>query len=150
MFALACFLWAVPAHSGILVLRKAGSLQFVDAISVTVNGKDKALSMGDQPKASAPFSKLPAVRLGGTLLRDSDSGVLAQYEPGKAEYLMPEGLPKNASGGPAEIWKETRVSYKKSASEKAGTEVATAEFVAFLPGGRGNSPGSARISTPWR
>jgi len=132
--ALASLLLCVSAHAGIVIVRSGQALQFTDAVSVAINGKDKVLSLGSQPTAAAA-SKLPSVRLGGTLLKDADSGVLLQYEAGKPEYLLPEGLPKNAPGDPAGIWKTVRIVYKQSASDKAGTEVSISSLVAFLPSG---------------
>ena len=48
---------------------------------------------------------------------------------------MPQGLPKTAPADPAAIWKTSRITFKKSAQDKAGTEVTAASFVAYLPGG---------------
>ena len=126
---------AAAAHAGILVSRNDQGLQFTDAVAVTFNAKDKALSLGDQPKLSGPINKLPATHLNGILIRDSDAGVLAQYEQGKAEYLLPQGLPKTAPDDPAAIWKGSRISYRKSTQDKVGADVPAAAFVAFLPGG---------------
>jgi hypothetical protein len=69
------------------------------------------------------------------LLKDADAGVLAHYEAGKAEYLLPQGLPKTAPDNPAAIWTSTKISYKKSAQDKVGEDVPAAAFVAFLPVG---------------
>ena len=118
-----------------LVFRSEQGLQFTDAVAITVNGKDKALSLGNQPATSVPVSKLDSTRLTGILLRDTDSGVLLQYEAGKAEYLLPQGLPKNAPGDSAALWKTAKIVYKQTASDKTGTEIAIGNFVAFLPGG---------------
>jgi hypothetical protein len=126
---------STAAHAGVLVSRTEQGLQFTDAIAVTFNAKDKALSLGDQPKLSGPISKLPTTHLNGILIKDSDAGVLAQYEEGKAEYLLPQGLPKTAPDDPAAIWKTTKISYKKSAQDKAGAEIPASAFVAFLPVG---------------
>ena len=100
-----------------------------------MNAKDKAHSLGGQPKASGPVNKLPQVPIAGTLIRDSDAGVLARYEQGKLDYLVPQGLPKTAPEDPAAIWKTSKITFKKTAQDKAGTDVAGAAFVAFLPGG---------------
>jgi hypothetical protein len=132
---LACWYISTAAHAGILVSRTEQGLQFTDAVAVTFNTKDKALSLGDQPKISGPVSKLPVAHAGGMLLQDSDAGVLAHYEAGKVEYLIPQGLPKTAPDNPAAIWKTTKISYKKSAQDKVGADVAAAAFVAFLPVG---------------
>jgi hypothetical protein len=120
--------------AGILILRSEQGIQFTDATSIVINGKDKALSLGNRV-TGGPISKLPSVRIAGTLLNDRDSGVIAQYDGGRAEYLVPQGLPKGAPEEPAAIWKSTPITYKKSASDKAGTNVAADSFVAFLPGG---------------
>ena len=132
---LACLILCVAAHAGILVLRSEHGLQFTDAVSITINGKDKALSLGSQPTAGTAASKRPVARLAGTVLKDSDAGVLLEYEPGNADYLLPQGLPKNAPDDPAGAWKAAKIVYKQSASDKAGTEVSLANFVAFLPAG---------------
>ena len=132
---LACCAISSAAYAGILVSRSAQGLQFTDAVSITFNAKDKALSLGDQPKLSGPVSKLPSTHLNGTLLKDSDAGVLARYESGAAEYLLPQGLPKTAPDSPAAIWTATRITYKKSAQDKVGADIPAADFVAFLPAG---------------
>ena len=132
---LACLVLCASAHAGILVLRSEQGLKFTDAVSITVNGKDKALSLGSQPTAGAAASKRSVVRLAGILLKDGDAAVLLEYEPGNADYLLPEGLPKNAPDDPAGAWKAARIVYKQSASDKAGTEVPVSSFVAFLPAG---------------
>jgi len=132
---LGCLILCVSAHAGILILRSEHGLQFADAVSITINGKDKVLSLGSQPTAGAAASKRPVARLAGTLLKDGDAGLLLQYESGNADYLLPEGLPKNAPDDPAGAWKAARIVYKQSASDKAGTEVSLSSFVAFLPAG---------------
>jgi hypothetical protein len=126
---------STAAYAGILVSRNEQGIQFTDAVAITFNTKDKALSLGDQPKLAGPISKLPTTHLNGVLIKDSDAGVLALYEQGKAEYLLPQGLPKTAPDDPAAIWKTTRISYKKSAQDKVGADVSAAAFVAFLPTG---------------
>ena len=132
---LAFLLLCVSARAGILVFRSEQGIQFAPAVSITFNAKDKALSLGGQPTAAAPISKLPSARLEGTLLKDGDAGVVLQYDAGKVDYLLPEGLPKNAPEDPAGIWKTAKIVYKQSASDKTGTEVAVGSFIAFLPVG---------------
>ena len=132
---LTCWCVSTAAYAGILVSRTPQGLQFTDAIAVTFNTKDKALSLGARPKLAGPISKLPATHLNGILLQDAAAGVLARYEQGKAEYLLPQGLPKTAPDDPAAIWKTAKISYRKSAQDKAGADIAAAAFVAFLPGG---------------
>ena len=133
--ALVCWCVATAAHAGILISRTEQGLQFTDATAVTFNTKDKAHSLGGQPKASGPVNKLPQVPLNTSLIKDADAGVLARYEEGKAEYVVPQGLPKTAPEDPAAIWKTAKITYKKSPQDKAGTDVPAAAFVAFLPGG---------------
>jgi hypothetical protein len=130
-----CVCVGLTAHAGILVSRTDQGYQFTDAVSLTVNGKDKAVSLGEQPRITGQFSKLPAAHISGALLRDTDSGVIAHYEQGKAEYLAPQALPKGAPSDPAGMWKLAHIVYKKSPQDKAGTELAVSAFVAFLPGG---------------
>jgi hypothetical protein len=119
----------------VLVTRSEQGLQFAGAVSVTVQGRDRALSLGSGVKLPAALGKLQAVRLGGTMLKDADSNVVALYRDGSLEYLLPQGLPKGAPGDAAAIWRTTRLSFKKAASDRTPTEVSGAEFVAFLPGG---------------
>lgn len=123
------------ARAGILISRSAQGLEFTDAASLLLNGKDRMLSLGGQPKATGALNKLPQVRSAAPLLKDHDSGVLAQYTSGKPEFVVPQSLPKGSPEDPAEVWKAARISYKQSSSDKAGTEVPVASFVAFLPGG---------------
>jgi len=132
---LAIFFLCVSANAGVLVYRSAQGLQFTDAVSITINGKDKAISVGDQPTLGAGASKRGAARLAGTLLKDADAGVLLEYEAGKADYLLPQGLPKNSPDDLAGVWKAAKIVYKQSASDKAGTEIAISSFVALLPAG---------------
>jgi hypothetical protein len=132
---LVCACLCVSAHAGILVVRSEQGLQLNSAVSIAIDGKDKVLSLGGQPTIGAAISKLATARLEGTLLKDADSGVLLQYEAGKADYLLPQDLPKNATVDPAEVWKTAKIVYKPSASDKAGTSISISSFVAFLPAG---------------
>jgi hypothetical protein len=130
-----CLVLASSLQAGILVTRVPQGFQFVEAASVSVNGKDKILNLGVDPKVGDRLGKLASVHLGGALLLDAGSGVMAAYEDGRVEYLLPEGTPKNAPGDAAAIWKSARLTYKKSPSDKTPAEVNIAEFVAFLPEG---------------
>jgi hypothetical protein len=130
---LVCWCVSTAAYAGILVSRTGEGLQFTEAVALTFNTKDKALSLGDQPKLSGPISKLPATHFNGILLKDADAGVLAQYASGNAEYLLPQGLPKTAPDNPAAIWTTAKISYRKSAQDKVGADVAAAAFIAYLP-----------------
>jgi hypothetical protein len=137
IFALTTVLWLSGSlEAGILISRSdQGLIQFNEASAVFVNGKDKVLNLGAQAKLSAPINKLPSVKLGGTLLQDIDAGALALSEEGALSYLLPEGLPKSAPNDTAGLWKTSRISYKKSASDKAQSDISMSAFVAFLPGG---------------
>jgi hypothetical protein len=121
---------------GLIVQRSSSGLLFNNAISVNVNDKDKALSLGSQAKLSGPVNKLPSVRLSGLLVKDRVSGALAILNAGQQpQFLLPQGVPKNAPADPAEIWKSAKVTYRKSQSEKTPVEVPAGEFIAFIPDG---------------
>jgi hypothetical protein len=132
---LACLFFCLPAHAGILISRSDQGLQFADAASLLFNGKDKVASLGEQPKAAGPLSKLPNARVSGAVLKDKDSGVLVEYAAGKAEYLVPQSLPKGSPEDPAAVWQAAKITYKQSSSDKGRHDVPPASFVAFLPGG---------------
>jgi hypothetical protein len=132
---LACLFVTLSAHAGILISRSDQGLQFTDAASLLFNGKEKVLSLGARPAAAGQLSKLPAAHLSAALLKDRDSGVLAQYSAGKVEYLVPQALVKGSPDDPAAVWKAAKIAFKQSSADKAGTEVPSDAFVAFLPGG---------------
>ena len=132
---LICWCLVSAAHAGILVSRGAQGLEFSDAVAVTLNNKDKAHSLGAQPALSGPINKLPQVPLSGILIMDTGAGVLARYDQGKADYVVPQGLPKTAPENPAAIWKTARITVKKTPQDKTGTDVPAASFVAYLPAG---------------
>jgi hypothetical protein len=132
---LACLFVTLSAHAGILISRSDQGLQFTDATSLLFNGKEKVLSLGARPAAASQLSKLPAARLSGAVFKDPDSGVLAQYSAGRIEYLVPQVLAKGSPDDPAAVWKTAKIVFKQSSADKAGTEVPSEAFVAFLPGG---------------
>jgi hypothetical protein len=124
------------AQAGILISRSESGLVFSEAAVITVNGKDRVLSLGAQPKIAGPVGRLAAFRLGGALLKDGDAATMAAYEAGgDVTYLLPQGAPKDAAGEPGAIWRTAKIAYRKSPSDKAPAEVSTAAFVAFLPAG---------------
>jgi hypothetical protein len=125
----------VTAQAGILLLRSDKGLQFAEAASLAVGGKDKVLAVGAQPRLAAPINKLPSVKLAGMILKDGDTGALAVYADGAPQYFVPDGLPKTTTGGLTEIWRTSKIAYKKAANDKIPTDIPVAEFVAFLPGG---------------
>jgi hypothetical protein len=121
---------------GLIVQRTGGALQFSPATGLNINSKDRALTLGDKPVASGPINKLGNTKLGGTLILDTSSGVVAHYTPGAAPvYLYPSGLSKKDAPQPPEAWKESVVTYKKSEKDKTAVTLPMAEFVAYLPGG---------------
>lgn len=126
---------ALSAHAGILVLNSEAGLQFPEAASISFNGKDKALSLGQQPRIAGPINKLPSLKISGTILKHGDSNVLAIYSEGAPQFFIPEGLPKTATPDPAAIWRDSHIAYKKTEKDKTPTEVPAAQFVAFLPDG---------------
>jgi hypothetical protein len=131
----ACLLISVTAHAGILVLRSDKGLQFAEAATLVVGGKDKVLTLGAQPRLPGPINKLPSVKLAGTVLKDGDAGALAVYADGAPQYFISDGLPKTAPSDLAAIWRMSKIAYRKGEKDKAPTDVPVAEFAAFLPGG---------------
>jgi hypothetical protein len=126
---------ACTLQGSVIVTRSDHGYQFADAVSIRVNGKDKVLTMGSQPKPAGPINKLPNTHLSGTVVKDADAGVLGLYSEGTLEYLLPEGLQKAGPSDPREIWKGATISYKKTEKDKTSTDVPVSAFVAFLPGG---------------
>jgi hypothetical protein len=130
-----CVALASGAEAGILVKRSDKGYEFIDAVSVTVNGKDKAIVLGSQPKIVGPAKNLPSVKLTGMIIKDANSGVAAQSERGELAYLLPEGIAKDNPGDPARAWLGAKISFKRTASDKTPFDVPFAAFVAFLPRG---------------
>ncbi len=126
--------FASSLNAGILVQRTPQGFSFLEASSVSINGKDKVLNLGPDSKVGDRLNKLASVKLGGTLFLDAASGILAAYDDG-VEYLLPEGLPKNAPSNGAALWKSARITYKKAPNDKVPTEIKVEDFVAFLPEG---------------
>jgi hypothetical protein len=122
-----------PLHAGILVMRVPGGFRFAEAVSITLNGKDKALNLGSDPKLGDRIGKLASIKPAGAVVLDADSGVIADYEQGRVDYLFPEGLPKNAQVGSAAAWRSVKLTIR--APDKTVSEVNFADFVAFLPAG---------------
>ncbi len=121
---------------GLIIDRTKAGISFLDAMSVNVNDKDKALSLGSQPKISGPVNKLPSVRLAALLIRDTNSGTVLIYSPGQPpQYLLPQGVDKKTQPNPADVWKTARLTYRKSQSEKTPVEVPRDEFLGFIPDG---------------
>jgi len=132
---LTCLAASATLYASVLVSRSDKGLQFTDALSITINGKNKVLSLGSQPKITSPIGNLPSGRVGGTLLKDRDSNTIATYEQGSLEYILPSGLPKNTAPDPAAIWRTATISYRTSSSGKTAIDVPAEQFVAFLADG---------------
>ncbi len=129
-------LLAAASPGGVLVSQSAKGIQFSEALSLTVNGKDKVLNAGAEPRLDGPIGKLPSIKLeGGSLLKDKNTGALVLIMDGAATYVVPEGLPKNGPASLGAAWAGTSIAYKRSKSDKDPNEVSASEFVAFLPGG---------------
>jgi hypothetical protein len=121
------------AEAGVLVTRSEKGFVFAEAFDLTVNGKDKLLNLGTKPALAG--EKLPQTAITGTLVKDANSGTVAQLSPGSVEYLIPRVNLKNGPGSPAEIWKAAAVSYRTAPKDKTTAEVSMASFSAYLPGG---------------
>ena len=122
-------------HAGILVTSNGKDFQFQEALTISVNGKDKALEAGPTPRFTGPVNKLPAVKMEGEIVVDRAASALALIGDGTVTYLLPTGLPKNGPSSMKEAWTATNISYKKSKSDKSPESVAFASFVAYLPEG---------------
>lgn len=132
---IALTLTGLQARAGILVVRTTKGFQFVEAVSVAVNGRDKVANLGGNAKASITTNKLPSLKLGGVLLRDANSGVVTLNSDGLQTFIGPESLPKGISVTPSSAWTDAQLTYRKSSSEKTPIELPIATFAAFLPGG---------------
>ena len=122
--------------NGLVVYKNSSGVHFAEAISLKVNDKDKVLSLGSEAVISGPVNKLAQVRIAGIFLNDSVTGVIGLYTPGQPlQYLLPQGLPKNASASAAEAWKDAELAYRKSKDDKAPVTVSPGEFLAYLPEG---------------
>ena len=105
---LVSLLVSAPGAGALLVQRVNGKLQFSEALSVQVNGKDKAMVLGERPDAAAVTKNPQCVRLNVSLIKDIGSGVVAAYStPGPAKFLYPEGLNKKTPSLPPDAWKES-------------------------------------------
>lgn len=129
------FLFAAAASPGVLVTRSAKGIQFSEAISISINGKDKALDAGPEAPAPGPVGKLPSVKLESrSLFLDKDKSALVLFADSNLSYLFPEGLPKKEPTTIKAAWSSANISYKHSKSDKQQGQVAIADFVAFLSG----------------
>jgi hypothetical protein len=124
------------ARSGVLVTRDSHGLRFAEAISITVNGKDKVLNAGPDARLYAGAGKLPWLKLEeATVLKDKGTGALVVVDGNELTYTLPEGVGKNAPAAFATAWSGVTIGYKRTKSDKSPGEIPAADFVAFLPGG---------------
>jgi hypothetical protein len=129
--ALALLGGASIAEAGLLVTRSDKGFSFIEAYDLTVNGKDKVLSLGPRPVL---VEKPPTTSLNVEVLKDTDAGVLLAYEGG-VNYLLPRVNLKNEAGGPADIWKSAEIAYRTAPKDKTTSPVTLASFAAYLPEG---------------
>jgi len=122
---------ASTTFAGVVVSRTDKGFQFADAVSINVNGKDKVLNLGSNPKIENAGGKLSSIKLGEALYRDQATSYFALDSEGSLHYILPEGSPKGTDLAWA-MWGSAHISAK--GSDKTQTEVPTATFVAFLPG----------------
>ena len=128
-----CLCIGSMAQAGVLVTRSEKGFAFAEAFDLTVNGKDKLLNLGAKPVLAG--EKLPQTGITGTLVKDNNSGTVAQLSSGSIEYLLPRANLKNGPGNPAEIWKTAAISYRTAPKDKTTADVSIASFAAYLPGG---------------
>lgn len=128
------FLLAAAAQGGVLVSQNAKGFQFVEAAAITVDGKDKVLNAGPEPRLEGPVGKLPSVKLDGSLMKDKNTGALVLSTDGSITYVLPEGAAKNPPASLGAAWANPAIAYKKSKADKDPGEIPASEFIAFLPG----------------
>ena len=122
---------AASASAAIVVTQTDKGFAFTEAVSLNVNGKDKVLSVGANPKLENPLGKLPSIKLGEALYRDNATSYFVLNSEGVLAYVLPEGIPKGTEVA-WNIWNSTRIASK--ASDKTQAEIPATSFVAFLPG----------------
>ena len=114
-----------------LVTQKDKGFQFTEAISISVNGKEKVLSVGSDPK-NVSAGKFPSVKLEDALFKDQATSYFALSSEGSLNYVIPEGLPKGTQPDLVGAWKGARITAK--GPDKTQAEIPDSSFVAFLPG----------------
>jgi hypothetical protein len=119
-----------PCYAGIVVTQTDKGFQFSEAVSISVNGKDKVLNVGADPKAVSA-AKFPSVKLDASLFRDQATFYFALNSEGLLTYVIPEGLPKGTQPDLVAGWNGARIASKSS--DKSQAEIPAASFVAFLP-----------------
>jgi hypothetical protein len=125
---------AGAAHAGVVVLQTPKGIEFLDALSISVNGKDKALQAGSEPTLNGPINKLPGVKLEGSLLRDVNASALVLDQDGSLVYIVPEGLPKGIVTSLANAWTDTTIAVRRAKGDKSAQPVAMSSFLAYLAG----------------
>ena len=120
------------SNAGIVVTHTDKGYQFSEAVSINVNGKDKVLNLGADPKAQSSNGKYPSIKLDEALYRDSATSLFALSSEGSLSYVIPEGLAKGTQPDPVASWNAARISGK--GPDKTQSDIPAASFVAYLPG----------------
>lgn len=120
------------SNAAIVVTHTDKGYQFSEAVSISVNGKDKVLNLGADPKAQSANGKYSSIKLDEDLYRDSATSFFALSSEGSLSYVIPEGLAKGTQPDPVASWNGARLSAK--GADKAQSEIPAASFVAYLPG----------------
>ncbi len=120
-----------PSTAAILVTQTDKGFQFTEVNSISVNGKEKVLSVGGDPKAITA-GKFPSVKLDGSLFRDRATSCFVLSSEGSLTYVIPEGLPKGTQPDLKQSWSGARLLAK--GPDKIQADIPANTFVAFLPG----------------
>lgn len=119
-------------NAAIIVTQTDKGFQFSEVVSISVNGKDKVLSLGGQPKGDSANGKYPSIKLDEALYKDQFTAAFSLSSEGSLNYVVPEGLAKGTQPDAAKSWSDARLASK--ASDKTQADIPVAAFVAFLPG----------------
>jgi hypothetical protein len=126
---------ATSGLGGIVVTRSSDGIRYMESAAVLINGKDKAISVGNEPKITAAAKNLIAVPLKGVLIKDTEAHALCLFDSVGKRYLVPQPVPKKGALEVAALWSGAKITSKKTASDKSPEEIPLDSFVAFLPGG---------------
>ena len=126
--------WFLLAHASaaIVVTQSDKGFQFAEVVSISVNGKEKVLSLGTQPRGDSEKGKYPSIKLDEPLYRDKTTSAFVLSSEGSLSFVVPEGLPKGTQADAAKSWADARLASK--ASDKTQADIPLITFVAFLPG----------------
>lgn len=121
----------VSCDAALVVTQTDKGFQFTEANSITVNGKDKVLGVGADPKAVSA-GKFPSLKLDSSLFRDRATSYVVLSSEGSLTYVIPEGQPKKTQPDLKHAWLEAEMVAK--GPDKTQAAIPAASFVAFLPG----------------